>query len=428
MKRVLMVAYHFPPLAGSSGIQRTLRFVQQLPQFGWQPLVLTTTTNVYERVTEDLNPDVPDGTVVRRAFALDTARHLSWRGRYLGRLALPDRFMTWKFDGVRQGMQMIRKFQPDVIWSTYPVATAHVIGAELHRRSGIPWVADFRDPMAQDGYPSDRATWLAFESVEKRAMEFASRSFFTTPSAAHTYRARYPAAADRIALLPNGYDEASFAEAESEALAARQYAGSMDPATRASPAAGASITLLHSGIVYPQERDPTQLFKALERLQAAGTIGPNQLRLKFRASVHENLILRLAAEHGVQAMIEVAPAIGYRSALAEMLNADGLLVMQASNCNEQVPAKVYEYLRARRPMLGLADPSGDTAAVMRDSGIDTLAALESADAIEDLLPRFLNQIRSQTAPLPSETAVAQSSRLARTRVLAAEFDTIARPR
>ena len=70
MKSVLMIAYHFPPLAGSSGIQRTLRFVQHLPSHGWQPLVLSADPRAYEQTSDDLMTDVPPGTVVRRAFAL----------------------------------------------------------------------------------------------------------------------------------------------------------------------------------------------------------------------------------------------------------------------------------------------------------------------------------------------------------------------
>ena len=81
MKKVLMIAYHFPPLAGSSGIQRTLRFAQQLPEFGWQPIVLTADPRAYERTSDDLLDQLPAGLVVKRAFALDTARHLSFGGR-----------------------------------------------------------------------------------------------------------------------------------------------------------------------------------------------------------------------------------------------------------------------------------------------------------------------------------------------------------
>lgn len=142
MKRILMVAYHFPPLAGSSGIQRTLRFVQHLPSLGWEPLVLSADPKAYEQVSNDLLPDVPADTVVRRAFALDTARHLQVAGRYLGWMARPDRWISWKFAGVREGLKLIERFKPDVIWSTYPIATAHVIASTLHRKSGIPWIAD----------------------------------------------------------------------------------------------------------------------------------------------------------------------------------------------------------------------------------------------------------------------------------------------
>ena len=165
-----MVAYHFPPLTGSSGIQRTLRFVQHLPSLGWQPLVLSANALAYELLGNDLLGGIPADTVVRRAFALDTARHLSLRGRYLSWMALPDRWVSWKFAAIREGRRMIREFKPDVIWSTYPIATAHVIAAALHRTSKIPWVADFRDPMAHHGYPTDPVIWQSFARVQAEAI------------------------------------------------------------------------------------------------------------------------------------------------------------------------------------------------------------------------------------------------------------------
>ena len=214
MKRVLMMAFHFPPLAGSSGIQRTLRFVQHLPALGWQPLVLSAKPMAYEMTSDDLLSDIPDGTVVRRAFALNSAHHLAIQGRYLAATARPDRWVSWQFDAVRQGVQMIKEFKPQVIWSTYPIATAHLIAAALHQKSGIPWVADFRDPMAQDGYPSDPITWQKFKAIEEQAFQQVSAATFTTPGAVRTYRERYPAASEKIALLENGYDEESFIAAE----------------------------------------------------------------------------------------------------------------------------------------------------------------------------------------------------------------------
>lgn len=412
MKRVLMIAYHFPPLAGSSGIQRTLRFVQHLPTLGWQPLVLSATPHAYEKTSDDLQADVPEGTVVRRAFALDAARHLNIGGRYFGWMARPDRWVSWKFDAIRQGRKLIKEFKPDVIWSTYPIATAHVIAAALHRHSRIPWVADFRDPMAQKDYPADPDTHQSYRRIESEAAALAAHCVFTTPGAARDYRRHYPAAASRMVVLENGYDEESFAIAS----AALRHLST----TARSP--GKPQILLHSGIVYASERDPTQLFVALRCFLDAGKLLPDQLRIRFRASVHDELLRSLASTHGVQDFIELCPAISYREALTEMMTVDALLVMQASNCNAQIPAKIYEYLRAGRPIIALTDPAGDTAGVMRGAGLDAIARLDSVDEIVALLPGFLAAIREDRVRPPSIEAVRAASRMGRAQELARLLD------
>src|SRR4030095_4696911 len=112
MKRVLMIAYHFPPLSGSSGIQRTLRFVQHLPELGWQPIVLTVHPRAYGAVSDDLLADLPASVVVRPACALDTSRHLSIAGRYPGFAARPDRWLTWWLGAVPAGRNLIRRLRP----------------------------------------------------------------------------------------------------------------------------------------------------------------------------------------------------------------------------------------------------------------------------------------------------------------------------
>jgi len=406
MKRVLMIAYHFPPLTGSSGIQRTLRFVQQLPACGWEPIVLTAHPRAYATVGDDLMRDVPEETIVERAFALDSSRHLAIMRRYPAFLARPDRWLPWYWGAVPAGLKLVRRHRPAALWSTYPIATAHVIGAALHHRTGLPWIADFRDPMAQEGYPADPRTWQAFKKIEDEALHHAACSAFTTPGAARMYRARYPdVPAERVAVIENGYDEESYA-----GLAASP------------PLNPGKVTLLHSGIVYPSERDPTQLFAAMRRLRDAGDLRPETFSLRLRASVHDALLRKLAAEHGIADLIEILPAIPYREALAEMLRADGLLVLQASNCNEQIPAKLYEYLRAGRPVLGLTDPAGDTAGVLRAAGLADIARLDSADEIRAALAGFVERVRAGTATLPLAAQVANASRRARTQALAALLD------
>ena len=402
MKRILMIAYHFPPLAGSSGIQRTLRFVQHLPSLGWQPMVLTAHTRAYEQTSQDLLADVPSNTVVRRAFALDTSRHLHLAGRYLGWMARPDRWVSWKFDGVREGLRMVEQFRPDVIWSTYPIATAHVIAAKLHQKTKIPWVADFRDPMAQDDYPPDPLTKQSYLQIEAQAAQLASFCVFTTPGAARDYQQRYPAAAQRMVVIENGYDEESFASA-----------CALAPALQTQPREHRPLVMLHSGIVYPSERDPTQLFMALGQLKSRQLLGPHELRIRFRASFQDELLRTLSAQHGAQDFLELCPAIPYREALAEMMQVDALLVMQASNCNAQIPAKVYEYLRAGKPILGLTDRMGDTANVLRSAGLAEVTPLDSATAIAASLQSLVSDWRAGTLTLPDPVAARLSSRTSR---------------
>lgn len=398
-----MVAFQFPPFAGSSAVQRTLRFVQQLPRHGWEPVVLSAHPMAYEQTSADLLAQVPSSVVVRRAWALDAARHLAWAGRYPAFAARPDRWNTWRFDAVRRGLALIREYQPEAIWSTYPIATAHVIGAHLQARSGLPWIADFRDPMAQDDYPRDPTTWASFKRIEQASVHAAQRSVFTTPGAAAMYRQRYPKVAERIQVIENGYDEETFAAVQ-------------DQGTRA-PLVPGALTLLHSGVVYPSERDPTQFFDALAMLKRSAAALPT-VRVRFRASGNDALLKSMVEQRGLADWVELAPSVPYAQALDEMLRADALLVLQAANCNQQIPAKLYEYLRAGRPIIGLTDPRGDTAATLRAAGLDWMAPLNDAAEIAQLLRRVLECMAQGQSALPHPQAVQSASRSARTAQLA----------
>ncbi len=406
MKRVLMIAFHFPPLAFGSGILRTLSFVRHLPASGWTPAVLTVHPRAHEQIDPGSINTVPAEVRVERAFTLDAKRDLSIRGRYLACTARPDRWASWHVDGVRQGLRLIKEFKPDVICSTYPVATAHSIAQTLHARSGIPWVADFRDPMLQDDYPLDAALRRSFCKVERSAVSAARFSVFTTPGAVQMYRARYPGAAERMVLLENGYEEDDFA-----LLSASGPVALSDET--------APVVLLHSGLVYPEERDPAQLFEALSRLERAGALSPAQLRIRFRASHHDEFLRNCAKALNVAHWLDILPPIPHHAALVEMMQSDALLVMQASNCNSQIPAKLYEYLRTGRPVLALTDPYGDTAATLLQAGVTEIAPLNSVAQIEALLPAFVAKVRTDTASCASPAAVKAASRSARAKAFAA---------
>ncbi|MRX06429.1 glycosyltransferase [Pseudoduganella sp. FT25W] len=408
VKRVLMIAYHYPPLRGGSGIHRTLSFTEYLPQLGWEPTVLSVSHNAYPDCgLAEAAPQVP----VHRSFALDAARQLAIHGRYPALLAQPDRWISWWLSAVPAGLRLIRAHEPQFIWSSYPIATAHLIALTLHRLTGIPWIADQRDPMIDTGYPPDPRRRRIHGWIERQAVTRGAAIVCTTPGAVRDLNQRFPQAdTSRIALIENGYDEVSFIGAEIAPPA---------------PRADAPFRLLHSGVIYPSERDPTALFAALARLLAAGTITPANFRLVLRATGHDQYLRNLIARHqGLSHIIELAPPLTYREALGEMLNADGLLLLQAANCNGQIPAKLYEYLRARRPLLALTHPDGDSAGLLRRAGIDTMARLDSADDIAGALPHFLRLCRDQQAPIAPPALIARHSRAARARELAALLERI----
>lgn len=411
VKRVLMIAYHFPPLHGSSGMQRTLRFARYLSDHGWEPIVLAPSPRAYQQTDSGQLADIPEQVRVYRSFALDTARHLTVMGRYPRALSLPDRWVSWWLGAVPVGWYLIRKYKPDVIWSTYPIATAHLIGLSLCRLTGVPWMADFRDPMVQPDYPPHPLTYRAYEQVENKTIEHCSGAVFTTPGTLRDYQTRFPhIPASRFHLIENGYDEFSFAS----------IARPVNQAVKTG-----RITLLHSGIIYPSERDPTCLFEALATLLQQNVVNAESLHVILRASHHEDYLQSLIDRFGVGTVVSLAPPISYNEALAEMLAVDGLLILQAANCNNQIPAKLYEYLRAQRPVLALTDPAGDTARKLRDMGIDTIAPLDSREAIIEGLNRFLVLLRENKAPVAPMDKIRPNSREAGTRELAGLLDGIA---
>src|SRR5579864_6519380 len=138
---VLLIAFHYPPCTGSSGLLRTLKFSRYLPEFGWSPVVLTVHPRAYE-ACDQRGTAVPQSVPVVRAFALDTKRHLGWRGAYLDLLALPDRWVTWLLGAIPSGLHTIRKYKIQIVYSTFPVSTAVLIGLALHRLTGKPWIVD----------------------------------------------------------------------------------------------------------------------------------------------------------------------------------------------------------------------------------------------------------------------------------------------
>lgn len=399
--RILIVAFHFPPQAGSSGMLRSLKFCRYLPEFGWTPTVLTVQPRAYERVDNTQLADVPSEARVIRTFALDTRKHLSIRGAYPRMLALPDRWSTWLASAVPAGLHAIRKHDIDVIFTTFPIATAVLIGYLLHQLTGKPWIVDLRDSMTEDNYPVDPATRRLYRWIEGKAVRHAAKILFTAPSAIRMYRERYPELeSERCVLLPNGYDEADFSGIAPRRAPQRQ------------------LRLLHSGLIYPWERDPRPFFRALARLKAEGKISAADLSVELRACGAEAEFQKDVAALGIDDLVHFLPPLPYRDSLQDGADADALLLLQAECCDHQVPAKAYEYLRLNKPVLALTTMSGDTAALLQQAGGASIVDLADEDAIYHALPKFLRQVSDGTHPLPCSKLVSSFSRRSQAEQLA----------
>lgn len=392
-----MIAFHYPPYEGGSGVHRTLKFSRYLPEHGWQPIVLSAHPRAYPQLGAEQLQEIPSEAIVERAFALDTARHLSVRGFHFRWMALPDRWVSWWIGAVAAGLKVVRRHRPEILWSTYPIATAHLIGFTLQRITGLPWVADFRDSMTEENYPRDLWSRRSYQWIEKRVVEHSSRLIFTAASTRRMYLNRYSdLTPERCFVLPNGYDEQDFMD-----LAISRIPQNLN---------GRPIRLLHAGLIYTDDRDPTAFFKALSKLKQQGKIGSQNLKIDLRASGSETYYTQMIGELRIDDVVHLLPPLSHRKALEDCAQADALILFQAASCNHQIPAKVYEYLRLEKPILALTPQEGDTAALLNETGGATIVDLADEETMISSLPKFVSDVRHATHPLPDSEHIRRYAR------------------
>jgi hypothetical protein len=399
-KKVLMVAYHFPPCTGSSGIQRTLKFSRYLPEYGWQPIVLAPHPRAYRTVREDLVKEIHPATVVKRTWAIDISRHLSIRGIYFRGFALPDKWNSWILSAVPAGISLIKKYKPDLIWCTYPIISAHVIALLLHRITKVPLIADFRDPMLYETWPENNISRKIHGLVERKVVQAALKVIVTTPSTKELYKQRYAELPEnKWEVVSNGYDDENFVAFSDHSIQTTNTE---------------KLLFVHSGLMEPQDRDPSKFFEVLSELKRSGTINSGNITVILRATGQDAVYEKQLEQLNIKDIVKLEHHISYSEALMEMQMADGLLLFQGSTCNRQIPAKVYEYLRVFKPIFAMADHNGDTAQLLRENNINTIASLDSFEEINSRFVEFIDLVRKGTAPVSDKDQVIKYSRRALT--------------
>lgn len=359
-KTILMIALDFPPCQ-SAGVQRTLKFAEYLADLGWQPIILTVNEDVYASI--DAQIKIPETIKVYRSKSLDSARDLSIRGKYFAWSKIPDRWWSWAFTAIPLGKKLIDKYQPDIIWSTYPVSTAHYIGYRLNQYKNTPWVADYRDPL-QCRYDNNVSKYSSIAKwIEKKTIQYCTKAVFTTVPAAQLYYRLYPdEQLSKFSVIENGFDEQNF-----------------DGIKFVHQPEGNKYSLLHSGAVYQNGRDPIALFQAISALKVENKLDHSNFELVFRGASSDGYISKIM-ELDITELVHFKPSIPYKESLAEMLSTSGLLLIQGGLFNKQIPGKAYEYIRCNKAILALSPKGGATGQLL--SKVEAVEIVEEVECIK----------------------------------------------
>lgn len=293
---------------------------------------------------------------------------------------VPDRQIGWLPHALRHAVRRLGGWRPDLIYASAPPFTSLLVADRLSARYRCPWVVEFRDRWVDDPYYEKPRWRLALETRWERGLVGRASGLVTVSQPwSDRFRDKYPDTP--VATVLNGFDPDDYArevvESPGESRGESLGEGTDD-----------ALTIVYTGAIYPGRRDPTPLFEAMRRLDA----GAGALRVRFFGTAPDH-VLPLARRCGVAERVEVLPSVPYRESIQRQKAADVLLLLQWNDPKEQgnVPAKLFEYLAARRPILGLGLDDGVPAGVIRERA----AGLFSNDpaAIAAQLARWLDEKR-----------------------------------
>jgi glycosyltransferase involved in cell wall biosynthesis len=363
-KTLLMVAFEFPPSNGAS-VPRIDSFYRYLKQWGWKVIVLTAKSHAYLNIDNTYKDNADD--LIYRTTAFDVQRQLSFQGKYLEIMATPDRWgLTWIPSAIIKGRQLIKKYQPDVIWSSSPIPSTHYIANKLSTKAAIPWVADYRDPFH---YMNGSAgQWLDkfHKRIDQATLKNATHLTFATSAVKDLYQGKYKKlVSEKSTVIENGYDEANFEKLQTLK-------------DKTTPFSDKKFSLYYSGVLYPNGRDPIPIFEAISALQNQGIINRNNFELIFQGAGDGHEFTDTVNKLKLRELTKFIEPVTFIKALNNMIHADALLLIQDSRFNKQIPGKVYEYLRTQKPLLVKADPNGETAKLaMQFSEVEIAYTAES---------------------------------------------------
>jgi glycosyltransferase involved in cell wall biosynthesis len=408
--RVLLASYHFPPDAAVGGL-RAAKFARMLPDFGWQPYVLTVRDNFRDQGLDESRleglesvPVARTGELPRLAEALVALAKLGRRSvagnaapvadatgdarresvkatltRWIVSLLLllPDEKKNWALRAAAAAVRLVRRHRIDWVVTSGPPFSVHVIGLTAKMFTRARWVADFRDPwidMLPDRFPHTRS--LLSDRIERwmeaAVMNYADRIVTTTERMRDAIAARYPRlSAAKLIWIPNSID--------TDRLQLMERTEKYEP-----------LTIAYTGVIY-FDRTPEPLFRAVSRLIQSGKASPADVRIKLVGQCRyiDGVETRVvASRYGLEDVVDVIDRVPYSEAV-RIMRRSHLLLMLAPECHRLVlPAKIFDYLGSGSAILAIAE-EGATADFVAETRCGRCFSARDAEGLTAYLESLL---------------------------------------
>jgi len=396
-KKVLIITYYFPP-SGGAGVQRTLKFVKYLRDFGWEPVVLTVKNADYPAYDKTLQSDIPSRVKIYRSRIVEPYRlYRRFTGKRAGEATdiatqsidarsknqigeqisewirsvffIPDARLSWQFFGYSMGKKILREENIDVIFSSAPPYTAHLIGLKLKRFSQLPWLVDFRDSWI--GWLSTpqwrpKISRAMEKHMEKSVLKEADKIVTVSYGVKDDLLSRHPELRDeRWIYLPNGFDSADFENIRSKPKSKK-------------------ITVTYLGSVFGS-RSPEPLIRALESLKNENCPLLKKIKFRFVGRMGEPIRKRIESS-SVCGLFEILPYVKHHESLAYLANSDiSLLIIDDVPASRGIlTGKIFEYIGVGNPIFALA-PEGEAADLIRNNELGVVVAHDDIDGVKKAL-------------------------------------------